>query len=514
MNSTIVLTLFFIIVFIIIEIGLSIYNRNKTFKIIRSENILINSTREVIKAKNEDLFINLSEEERKYPALDYLATCAQTGQQIDVENFKELLISKTNTAFYNINSIMNQLPIIGLMGTFLGIIIGVCATGHNISQLKNINPDSFILAESIIPLLFSAGLAFSSSLCALICAFLLKSYFGKERNISDEVIDSAMKALVVDYIPYISPKSTEDRFAKTVMRLNNTINKFVNSLDEKLIGFINNFQPLIENQKQTNEETLKSMEDIATRLNQDYETIKLISNQQAQQINSYSDITEKLKDASSSMEQSIKLATENLNEFVNLGSEMKTNIGEMNEPLNNIIKKQEEITRVNEGIINEMKKLLENINIIPSYTSSVQNYLTALNNKLDTFSSVGDNVHSVTREFDNFKENLDKLLNEFISSSQRFSETMTTSFKDYDRELRTLFGQTIPKKEKIDFYYYDPESISQLNAIAEKNNAMIDSIIKYSRSLEENLNRFNQEIDSLRVFGFIRKKKNNRKHKR
>jgi len=311
-----------------------------------------------------------------------------------------------------------------------------------------------------------------------------------------------------------SPKSTEDRFAKTVMRLNNTINKFVNSLDEKLNGFISNFQPLIENQKQTNEETLKSMEDIATRLNQDYETIKLISNQQAQQINSFSDITEKLKDASSSMEQSIKLATENLNEFVKLGSEMKTNIGEMNEPLNSIIKKQEEITRVNEGIINEMKKLLENNNIIPSYTKSVQDYLTALNNKLDTFSSVGDKVHNVTREFDNFKENLDKLLNEFISSSQRFSETMTTSFKDYDRELRTLFGQTIPNKEKIDFYYYDPESISQLNAIAEKNNAMIDSIIKYSRSLEENLNRFNQEIDSLRVFGFIRKKKNNRKHKR
>ena len=37
------------------------------------------------------------------------------------------------------------------------------------------------------------------------------------------------------------------------------------------------------------------MEDIATRLNQDYETIKLISNQQAQQINSFSDITERLK---------------------------------------------------------------------------------------------------------------------------------------------------------------------------------------------------------------------------
>ena len=161
-----------------------------------------------------------------------------------------------------------------------------------------------------------------------------------------------------------------------------------------------------------------------------------------------------------------------------------------------------------------MKKLLENINILPSYTSSVQNYLTALNNKLDTFSSVGDKVHTVTREFDNFKENLDKLLTEFISSSQRFSETMATSFKDYDRELRTLFGQTIPKKEKIDFYYYDPESISQLNAIAEKNNAMIESMTKYTRSLEENLNRLNQEIDSLRVFGFIRKKKNNRKYKR
>ena len=88
MDSTIAWTIFFIIVFIIIEIVLSIYNRNKTFQIIKSENILIDSTREVIQAKNEDLLLNLSKEEREYPALDYLATCAETGQQIDVENFK------------------------------------------------------------------------------------------------------------------------------------------------------------------------------------------------------------------------------------------------------------------------------------------------------------------------------------------------------------------------------------------------------------------------------------------
>lgn len=178
MDPTIVLTLFFIIVFIIIEIGLSIYSRNKTFHIIKL-NILINSTIEIHPTRNEDLFVNLSEEERKYPALDYLATCVQTGQQIDVENFKELLISKTNTAFYNINSIMNQLPIIGLMGTFLGIIIGVVTAGYNIIQSKNINPDSFILAENIILSFFQLVLL-SSSLCALICASLLKLYFGKE----------------------------------------------------------------------------------------------------------------------------------------------------------------------------------------------------------------------------------------------------------------------------------------------------------------------------------------------
>ena len=506
--------LLFIIGYIIYETKIFNEGKNIAYNNLDAENKNIIKIKELLQQRDEDLFANISEEERKYPALDYLATCAKTGQQINENNFKELLISKTNTIFSDLNTKMNQLPIIGLMGTFLGIIIGVCQTLYKISNFSEINPDSFILSDSIKPLLFAAGLAFTSSLWALGCSSKLKSISQKERDKSDELIDDTMKALVVDYIPYISPKSTEDRFAKTVMRLNNTINNFVNSLDEKLNGFITNFQPLIENQKQTNEETLKSMEDIATRLNQDYETIKLISNQQAQQINSFSDITEKLKDASSSMEQSIKFATENLNEFVKLGSEMKSNISEMNEPLNNIIKKQEEITRVNESIINEMKKLLENINILPSYTSSVQNYLTALNNKLDTFSSVGDKVHTVTREFDNFKENLDKLLTEFISSSQRFSETMATSFKDYDRELRTLFGQTIPKKEKIDFYYYDPESISQLNAIAEKNNAMIDSMTKYTRSLEENLNRLNQEIDSLRVFGFIRKKKNNRKYKR
>ena len=56
------LILFIIIVFIIFEIGLSIYRGYKTSQIIRSENKLIDSTREVIQAKNEDLLLDLSEE--------------------------------------------------------------------------------------------------------------------------------------------------------------------------------------------------------------------------------------------------------------------------------------------------------------------------------------------------------------------------------------------------------------------------------------------------------------------
>ena len=298
--------LFLSAVFIIYEIQLTIRSRNKELKTIRQENDIIGNIRKLLQQRDEDLFSNLSEEERKYPALDYLSTCAQKEQQVNEENFKELLISNSNTAFSNINSTMNRLPIIGLMGTFLGIIIGVIKSSYEINTLNSVNPENFNLAESIIPLLFSAGLAFSSSLCALFCASLLKWFFGKERNKSDEEIDSTLKALVVDYIPYISPKSTEDRFSKTVIRLNNTINKFVENFEDKLTGFISNFQPLVENQKQTNAETLKSMEDIAIRLNQDYEIMKQLSTQQENQINSFSDVTEKLKNASSSMEETIK----------------------------------------------------------------------------------------------------------------------------------------------------------------------------------------------------------------
>jgi hypothetical protein len=49
---------------------------------------------------------------------------------------------------------MNQLPIIGLRGTFLGIIIGVLNIWFNIISIDTYNEEYYTLARYIIPLLF------------------------------------------------------------------------------------------------------------------------------------------------------------------------------------------------------------------------------------------------------------------------------------------------------------------------------------------------------------------------
>jgi len=92
--------LLFIIGYIIYETKIFNEGKNIAYNNLDAENKNIIKIKELLQQRDEDLFANISEEERKYPALDYLATCAKTGQQLNENNFKELLISKTNTIFF------------------------------------------------------------------------------------------------------------------------------------------------------------------------------------------------------------------------------------------------------------------------------------------------------------------------------------------------------------------------------------------------------------------------------
>ncbi|MDP2173240.1 MAG: hypothetical protein Q8J62_05655, partial [Candidatus Cloacimonadaceae bacterium] len=153
--------------------------------------------------------------------------------------------------------------------------------------------------------------------------------------------------------------------------------------------------------------------------------------------------------------------------------------------LKEIIGQLKTISDGNENIKNEMQKVFENINQIPEYTKSVQTYLGNLNNKLDTFREVGDKVHEVKTEFENFSRNLSTLLSNFVQNAQKFQELMEKSFGDYDKSLKTLFDDFTSGRKEVNLVFYDPGTLNELKNIADRNQKLLEAISIYSTNLNE-----------------------------
>lgn len=492
-----IIIIIIVTIFVVVEVLISIIMGNEASDTINTELEWIEHIRLQLKSNDESVFYSIPKEERKHRVIDYLATCAETGQQVDVADFYKLLSTKTEQAFDKINSVMNVLPIIGLMGTFLGIVIGI----------KNINldkiPDTTNLSDIIQPLIAAAGLAFISSLAALLCATLLKAIFGVKRSRVNQVINDTENTLLIDYIPHIAPKNTEDRFAKTVRELSRSISGFVDSFRQNYSEFIAQFQPLVDDQKYTYAETMKAIESVSVKLSENTERLSQISSQQGNQAESLNTVITCITTAGTSLGGSIEIASKTLLEFERLGSEMKNSISEMHTPLKEIIEKQMVITKGNASVNETINILFKEL---PDYNQKVMQYLNVLNNKLDTFREVGEKVHDVKAEFSLFSVHLKDMLNKFSGDSEKFRLLMETNFSDYDAALRTLF-QGISEKSDIDMFYYDPKAIKLLQEMATKNSHLLSQMEMVTNSFDKTTGSLLRAMNDLGFWSFFRRKK-------
>ncbi|MDD3563138.1 MAG: hypothetical protein PHR32_05640 [Candidatus Cloacimonetes bacterium] len=481
---------FIITVFVVVEVLLSIIMGSRASRVIKKEMKWIEDIRDQLGSSDEGVFDSIAKEQRNHRVIDYLATCAETGQQVNVADFSKLLSTKTEQAFEKINSVMNVLPIIGLMGTFLGIVIGInyidLESGLGIEELSSI----------IQPLISAAGLAFISSLAALFCATILKAIFGVKRNRMNHVINDTENALLIDYIPHIAPKDTEDRFAKTVKKLDRSISGFVNNFQQSYSEFIAEFKPLVEDQKHTNAETVKAIENVSVKLAENTESLKQITSQQSNQTESLNTVITNISAASSSLEGSIEVASKSLQEFAKLGIEMKNSISEMHTPL-------KEIITGNAAVNVTINKLFKEL---PEYNQMVVQYLNALNTKLDTFREVGEKVQNVKAEFSVFSEHLGKMLTQFTADSEKFRLLMETNFRDYDTALRTAF-HGIAEKNDIELFYYDPKAIKLLQELAAENGRLLSQVERATNSFDKSTENLLKAMNDLGFWGFFRRKK-------
>jgi len=430
---------------------------------------------------------NFSSEVRKNPAADYLASCSEYGQQVDANTFSKFLTDGVWKAYQDIQATANTMPIIGLMGTFTGIIIGIF-------QIDLVSKE---VSTALQPLIDSAGLAFMSSLIALICATLLKIVSSNWKKALDAELDKAQRNLLVCYLPQVSSNNTDEMFAKSVRRLEKSVRSFSGTFEKVTKDFISQFKPLVEEQREINQKTSQHIDSVATKLDENAKALLTVSDKQIQQVSLFSTVSDKLTEASDSLQASMKLASENLEKFVKLGDEMQQNIGAMHEPLQKIITSQNES-------VDTLKNLYLNVD---SYNSVVKQYLNNLNAKMDMFRDVGEKVHEVRKDFDDFSKSLDKILKQITDQANDLHKDLRDSFTLYDRNLKTLFTDVLENRRDIHMAYYDPEVIKQLDKACTDNKTILSTMDRHLHFLRETTDRFLETIENLRGWGIYRVKR-------
>ncbi|MDD2300060.1 MAG: toxic anion resistance protein [Fermentimonas sp.] len=470
--------------FILGEILWSVHRARKAHVSFGENGVLVRSLGSFLSNPDEYQTDILRPSMRENIAADYIAACAEHGQQVDAPTFSKLLSASVGKAHYDIQATANIMPIIGLMGTFLGIIIGIL----------QINLESKEISNALQPLIQSAGLAFSSSLIALVCASVLKSLSNKWKKWLDDEIERTERYLLVNYLPQVSSNNTDEMFAKSVRRLEKSVRGFSTNFEKVTTDFISQFKPLVEDQREINNKTSVHIDSVATKLEENAKVLREVSEKQKEQVDVVSAVSTKLTEASDALQSSMKLASENLEKFVKLGDNMQHSINNMHEPLKEIITGQKES-------VETLRNLYKNVE---SYDIHVQDYIKNFNAKLDMFNNVGDKVHEVRRDFEEFSRSLDKILLQITDQARELHKDLKDSFELYDRNLKTIFTDVLDNRRDIHMAYYDPEVIKQLDKTCSENKNLLDTMERNLHTLGSTTDKFIGVIEKLRGWGIYR----------
>lgn len=480
------------ILFVVYELILAIRSWIISASLINHEIRQIEYIEQKLRGSDEEAIRDIPEHQKQHLAIAYLCLTAENEQLVNSDEFSKLIRNPIRQALTSLNSTINSLPIIGLIGTFLGIIIGL----WKMTDFGDLTNEFNYVIE---PLLNSAKLAFISSLAALFFAGVLKAAMGSLQKRAENAISKAESALLTSYLTQLDSADSSDKLMKTIRSLNRSINGFVKNFDKSYTQFISEFHPLVEEQKEANTHTMSMIDNVAWNLGENSKALLEITQQQKAQSESFNRAAEKLQIATDSVEKTIKIATTNLEAFIKLSSDMKNNISEMHEPLNKIISE-------NEGISAKMKEIVHEYSKVNDYHKAVQAYQASLNDKLDKFERVGEKVHDVRHRFDDFDKNVAETLNTFISQANTFSEKMRNSFDDYDRQLRSLF-QELQNKDNTQLFYYNPEIMKNVDDQMKALEKVIERQQHSADTLNEGTSELLNALKTTRVWGFFRRKR-------
>lgn len=454
--------------------------------------------------------------------------------------FDEEAIIGEQYTLRHLDAVVAKLTGIGILGTFLGLTIGINSISGGIDDSANI-------LKGIQKLLEGAGTAFVTSLFGLLFAMIfsaLEKYkYGKFTEKLSELISSLERCLVFYTVEKNNLRVLEENIKQTraLNDLGNQIAEaFDNAISQKLSLPMKDFSKSIESQLEAiriaNEESSRKISSSVTELvtsgtggenlnrarESAHSALEAIANTMQ---TSLTDLVEKQSQMSFIIESALKKMDDQMNSGArNYQNTINQSLNELTESIKELIQNMKDqltgsITQLSDGIANSQKdafstfqnsaqKVQDLVNFISQRNVDYTNEITNKTNQsfeeinkgltntvqsireefVSTLKNVGSESISAHKELvDNLNSNIDKFGNS-LSELNNSSNIMNKAVGEFSRSIPELKGPASELKNSLDNLKFTSEYLNKTILDIKKSSESMNLGVEITESQVKNVN--------------------------
>ena len=422
--------------------------------------------------------------------------------------------------YQQVNAIASIVTIIGVLGTFIGIFIG----------LVTFNPKDI---EASIPMLLGGlRFAFLTSIFGILGSIMLKWLALNKRK--------EQAALEV-----INPGATVDNLAGLLQSIldaekkeGKETRKTLQSIEKSLTGDADNtvmtqLQNILDAEKEEGDKTRETLHSIENSLTGDGDNTvmdqlqvleTIFSNKQDKLLASFNEFATKM--AEDNTPALIKALEEVMRDFnAKINEQFGDNFKQLNEAVGKINEWQklygeqiDESVKQFTSVAESIKKSRESLEIIANKSDAIvssaekldpilqalQHQIKELENHLKAFSTLADDAHKafpiITEQLDILTNDFSTTVKEMIINSHNSVEDQKTALANQGKQLETMVGTTNGQLKKMtdDFSNTVEEMITNSHdSVEDQKTALANQSKQLEKTVKDSTNRMTQQITVL-----------------
>lgn len=477
-------------------------------------------------------FLNKSDRLTKN-IIKLVTSSEQNEMGTDVVSIERILRYENEKTISLVRAAINILPVVGLIGTFLGISIAVYQLSFS-SDIIQISETIKSNLKSLIPFLDGIKLAFYTTILALFLALILKILLEFSSTKSKNAIAEFLNYFSIELSEYIKPSGSAEKIAKSISGFSRRVSRLAGDIESSLDKIVENYSKKSESQAKLFGEKINELnniqEGIVNSLKALWDHISETLNHTTEQIIKASDYYTKIGERSLTVSEQMSVMALQFQEVSTSQIENTTKIGfvvrklsddneKMIKEISNFIHPLDDLRLKFESVLNKsielnepfketniqlkenFEKLVQSINDLQIKNSTLVEKLNIYANSLE--SNLGAKLNKIVeaedqgqllmKSLNEVQINLNNSVENLNVYSNNLGEASQILVKSIDNQLNALFVDLSNRQNiAINVNNSDNESIVRIESVIGKQNKIFND---FSKSLK-NLNETMDEISS------------------